>query len=69
MKFVVLALIRFYQACFAPTMPLACRFYPSCSKYAYEAVEKWGPWRGVRLALARLLRCRPWGAHGYDPVP
>ena len=69
MKFVALALIRFYQACLSPMMPLACHFYPSCSAYAYEAVEKWGLWRGVRLALGRLLRCRPWGTHGYDPVP
>ena len=69
MKFVALALIRFYQACLSPTVPLACRFYPSCSKYAYEAVEKWGLWTGMKLVLLRLLRCRPWGAHGYDPVP
>lgn len=69
MKFVVLGLIRFYQACLSPAMPSACRFYPSCSAYAYEAVEKWGVWRGVRLALGRLLRCRPWGAYGCDPVP
>jgi putative membrane protein insertion efficiency factor len=68
-KSVVLVLIRFYQACLAPTVPLGCRFYPSCSKYAYEAVDRWGLWRGGRLAAARLLRCRPWGAHGYVPVP
>jgi hypothetical protein len=68
-KLPVLGLIRFYQACFSPIMPLACRFYPSCSAYAFEAVEKWGVWRGGRLALGRLLRCRPWGSYGYDPVP
>ncbi|HZO99078.1 MAG TPA: membrane protein insertion efficiency factor YidD [Terriglobia bacterium] len=69
MKTVVLTLIRFYQGCLSPTLPSACRFYPSCSSYAYEAVEKWGAWHGCRMALGRLLRCRPWGGHGYDPVP
>jgi len=69
MKFVALGMIRFYQACLSPAMPLACRYYPSCSAYAYEAVEKWGARRGARLALGRLLRCRPWGSFGHDPVP
>jgi len=69
MKFVALALIRFYQACLSPALPSCCRFYPSCSAYAYDAVKKWGTLRGVRLAAERLLRCRPWGRHGYDPVP
>jgi putative membrane protein insertion efficiency factor len=70
MKFLILGLIRFYQACLSPVMPSACRFHPSCSAYAFEAVERWGVWRGGRLALARLIRCRPWsGSFGYDPVP
>jgi hypothetical protein len=68
-KFLVLALIRFYQACLSPALPSACRFYPSCSAYACEAVERWGAWKGGRMALGRLLRCRPWGSYGYDPVP
>jgi putative membrane protein insertion efficiency factor len=68
-KLVVLSLIRFYQACLSPVLPSNCRFYPSCSSYAFEAVEKWGVWHGGRLALGRLLRCRPWGRYGYDPVP
>ena len=68
-KSIALGLIRFYQACLSPLMPSSCRFYPSCSAYAYEAVEKWGPWRGIHLALARLVRCRPYGGRGYDPVP
>ena len=68
--YAVLSLIRFYQACLSPVMPSACRFHPSCSAYAYEAVEQWGVCRGGRLALARLLRCHPWsGSYGYDPVP
>jgi putative membrane protein insertion efficiency factor len=69
MKFTALAVIRFYQGCISPVLPSSCRFYPSCSAYAYEAVEKWGPWQGMGLALRRLFRCRPFGGHGYDPVP
>ena len=65
----VLGMIRFYQACLSPALPSTCRFYPSCSAYAFEAVETWGAWKGGRLALQRLLRCRPWGSSGYDPVP
>jgi hypothetical protein len=68
-KLVALGLIRFYQACLSPVLPSACRFYPSCSTYAYEAVERWGVCKGTYLAAARLLRCRPWGSYGYDPVP
>jgi putative membrane protein insertion efficiency factor len=68
-KSFVLALIRFYQACLSPLLPFSCRYYPSCSAYAYDAVEKWGLRRGLRMALERLLRCRPLGGGGYDPVP
>jgi hypothetical protein len=69
MKCITLGLIKFYQACLSPLIPSSCRFYPSCSAYAYEAVERWGAWRGFQLALGRLLRCRPFGGHGFDPVP
>jgi putative membrane protein insertion efficiency factor len=68
-KFITLGLIKFYQACLSPLVPSSCRFYPSCSAYAYEAVESWGAWRGLRLAFGRLLRCRPYGGRGFDPVP
>jgi hypothetical protein len=68
-KFITLGLIKFYQACLSPLIPSSCRFYPSCSAYAYEAVERWGIGRGIRLALSRLMRCRPFGGHGFDPVP
>ena len=64
-----LALIRFYQACLSPVLPSSCRYSPSCSAYAYEAVEKWGVFRGVALAARRVLSCRPFAGHGYDPVP
>jgi uncharacterized protein len=69
MKFLALAFIRFYQTTLSPILPSTCRFYPTCSAYAYQAVEKWGAWRGASLALRRVLRCRPFGGFGYDPVP
>lgn len=69
MKLLALGLIRFYQSAISPTLPSTCRFYPTCSAYAGEAVEKWGVWRGAGLTLRRLLRCRPFGGHGYDPLP
>ena len=69
MKSLALGLIRFYQASLSPVLPSSCRFYPSCSAFAYEAVEKWGLRQGVRMAFRRLLHCHPWGGHGYDPVP
>jgi hypothetical protein len=68
-KFITLGLIKFYQAFLSPLVPSSCRFYPTCSVYAYEAVERWGIRRGFGLALGRLLRCRPYGGRGFDPVP
>jgi putative membrane protein insertion efficiency factor len=64
-----LALIRFYQSCLSPLIPAGCRFYPTCSEYAHEAIAQYGLARGVRMAGARLLACRPWGGWGFDPVP
>ena len=61
--------IRLYQWTLSPLLPRACRFAPSCSEYAAEAILTHGPMRGVRLGLRRLGRCHPWGGHGYDPVP
>jgi len=61
--------IRFYQAVFAQHMPVGCKFHPSCSRYAAEAIERHGAARGARLALARLWRCRPFTRGGFDPVP
>lgn len=65
----LLAAIRFYQAALRPLNPWGCKFYPSCSAYAIEAIETKGALRGLRLALGRLLRCRPGVFGGYDPVP
>jgi putative membrane protein insertion efficiency factor len=61
--------IRTYQLLISPAFPPSCRYYPSCSDYAAEAVRRHGPWRGSLLAAQRLLRCHPWGGSGYDPVP
>jgi uncharacterized protein len=69
MNWAVLRAIRVYQALVSPGLPPACRFEPSCSRYAYGAIERYGALRGGWLALRRLLRCQPWGGSGYDPVP
>ena len=61
--------IRFYKRCISPLYPPCCRFYPSCSTYAIEAIEVHGAAKGLFLALKRILRCNPWGGCGYDPVP
>ena len=69
MKFLLLSLIRFYQRCISPLFPPTCRFVPTCSSYAIQAIERFGVMRGSWLAIKRLCRCHPWGGHGYDPVP
>jgi len=61
--------VRFYQAILSPLMFSICKFYPSCSHYAAEALERHGARRGLRLAAERLWRCRPFTPGGYDPVP
>lgn len=65
----LIALIRGYQLLLSPFLGGACRFQPSCSAYAREAVERHGPWHGSILALRRLSKCHPFGASGLDPVP
>ena len=61
--------IRAYQLLISPVFPPSCRYYPSCSHYAADAVALHGPGRGSLLTVRRLLRCHPWGGSGYDPVP
>lgn len=61
--------IYFYRSAISPITPPSCRFTPSCSVYAIEAIKKHGPFRGLWLAIKRILRCHPWGGHGHDPVP
>lgn len=65
----LVGLVRFYQVCISPLKPASCRFTPTCSQYALEALRKYGPFKGSWLAIRRILRCHPWGGSGYDPVP
>lgn len=69
MKRGMLWLVRFYRVGISPLFPAACRYYPTCSAYALESIERYGAWKGGRLAAARILRCHPLHAGGYDPVP
>jgi putative membrane protein insertion efficiency factor len=66
---ILVGLIRAYKRLLSPLLPPACRFVPSCSEYAAEAIEKHGPFNGVRLAVWRIVRCAPWHPGGFDPVP
>ena len=67
--FPLIVLVRFYQLCISPLLPPSCRYTPTCSQYALEALRKYGPFKGLWLTLKRLARCHPWGGSGYDPVP
>ena len=70
MKKLLLSLIRFYQKSISPAFPARCRYYPTCSRYAYEAITKYGALKGGWLALKRFLRCHPFQKGDYfDPVP
>ncbi len=69
LSFLLLLPVRFYRACISPLTPPSCRFVPTCSEYAMQAIQKYGPFKGFWLAVKRLLRCHPWGGSGYDPVP
>ncbi|NOX44490.1 MAG: membrane protein insertion efficiency factor YidD [Caldiserica bacterium] len=69
MRRALAAAIKFYQLFVSPLLPKRCRFYPTCSEYAREAILKHGVLRGGYLAARRLLRCGPWHPGGYDPVP
>ena len=61
--------IEAYQKFISPLTPPSCRFVPTCSEYAKQALKKHGPIKGLALAVWRILRCNPWGGSGYDPVP
>lgn len=62
-------LIRGYRVFISPLFPPTCRFHPTCSQYAMDAIERFGAWRGSGLAIRRVLRCHPFHPGGYDPVP
>ncbi|ERI62768.1 MAG: membrane protein insertion efficiency factor YidD [Capnocytophaga sp.] len=62
-------LVRFYQIAISPLKPPTCRYNPTCSSYALEALKRYGLFKGGMLAIRRIMRCHPWGGHGYDPVP
>ncbi|MCH5216351.1 MAG: membrane protein insertion efficiency factor YidD [Muribaculaceae bacterium] len=69
LKYSLLIPVMFYKTVISPLFPPSCRYTPSCSQYAIDAINKYGPFKGFWLALKRILRCHPWGGQGYDPVP
>ena len=69
MSRILIALVHFYQLAISSWRPPSCRFHPSCSAYAVEAIQRHGAFKGGWLALRRIGRCHPWGKSGYDPVP
>jgi len=68
MRKVILALIRFYKLFISPILGRNCRFYPTCSDYTYQAIEKYGLFKGMLLGIRRILRCNPFNPGGYDPL-
>jgi putative membrane protein insertion efficiency factor len=69
MRLILMRLVRGYQLAISPLLPASCRYYPSCSAFALEALERYGALKGTRLAIGRILRCHPFRPGGYDPVP
>jgi uncharacterized protein len=69
MRYVLIFFVRAYQVGLSPLLPASCRYFPSCSAYAIEALEKHGAFKGAWLAVRRIARCHPFRPGGYDPVP
>jgi putative membrane protein insertion efficiency factor len=69
MKAILIGIVKLYKAFVSPFLPSACRFHPTCSEYAMQAIEKHGSINGARMAIYRLLRCQPFARSGHDPVP
>jgi len=61
--------IKLYKGILSPYLRRACRYSPTCSEYTIQAIQKYGPLKGIRLGVLRIMKCHPWGGHGYDPVP
>jgi len=68
LKVLLIFAIRFYQKNISPALPAYCRFYPTCSQYALEAIERYGPFKGLFMAVLRVLKCHPLHPGGFDPV-
>lgn len=69
LSYLLILPVRAYQLLISPLLPASCRYTPTCSQYAIEALKVHGPLRGSWLAIRRIGRCHPWGGHGHDPVP
>jgi len=69
MKFLILKFIKLYQNYLSPLLGPSCRFHPTCSEYALQAIENFGVIKGGFLAIKRILKCNPWGGNGFDPIP
>ncbi len=69
LQFPFILMIRMYKYLLSPLLPNACRYTPTCSQYAEEAITKYGIIKGIYLGAKRIARCHPWGGHGYDPLP
>jgi uncharacterized protein len=69
MKGVILLFILFYRKAISPIKPRTCRFYPTCSQYTYQAIDKYGLIKGMYYGIKRILRCHPYNKGGYDPIP
>ncbi|MEL3900298.1 MAG: membrane protein insertion efficiency factor YidD [Treponema phagedenis] len=69
LSIICIGVIKFYQKAISPLFPPTCRYYPTCSAYALESIKKYGPFKGVFLAIKRILRCHPFHKGDYDPVP
>lgn len=69
LNFIFIIPIKLYQILLSPLLGQSCRYHPTCSQYAVEAIEKYGPIKGIWLGTKRIARCHPWGGSGHDPVP
>ena len=68
-KHLLIGAVKAYQVLISPWLGSNCRHDPTCSRYAIEALETWGAWKGLKLTIHRVSRCHPWGTQGHDPVP